>query len=232
MKMECCGGTLDPPNGPKHATWCLTAEAKRLLRTIVNKATNVPVTINFDQTKVIGEATVYEDGRTEIVIVPSERSKPFYDSIRDGVLTGFSLSYSLHIPRLNVEELDLSDLTSVEDDAMMRYLRDNPPIRRPVTKIQQGARMSQKEQSIRLYRAAALVEAYVKSKLEKTDPVPEFDTYLVWFCYILGGWKALVSTSLPDGMYYEVTYNAAAGETYLDAYKKFDNVRYSDQDQV
>ena len=30
-------------------------------------------------------------------------------------------------------------------------------------------------------------------------------------------------TTLPDGMYYEVTYNGDKKEVYLDAYKKFEN---------
>lgn len=80
----------------------------------------------------------------------------------------------------------------------------------------------------RIAKAISLVDAYIKTNLEKTDPVPEFDVYVVWFCFILGGWKALVSTSLPDGMYYEVTYNKEKGETYLDAYKKFANVCFPD----
>ena len=33
----------------------------------------------------------------------------------------------------------------------------------------------------------------------------------------------MISTSLPDGMYYEVTYNKQKDEFYFDAYKKFDN---------
>ena len=68
---------------------------------------------------------------------------------------------------------------------------------------------------------------YVKEKLEKTDTHVEFheeDVYIVWFCYILGGWKALVSTLLPDGMYYEVTFDKNKNLVYLDAYKKWDNV--------
>jgi hypothetical protein len=36
------------------------------------------------------------------------------------------------------------------------------------------------------------------------------------------------STTLPDGMYYEVTYNGEMKETYLDAYKKFNNILVSD----
>jgi len=82
----------------------------------------------------------------------------------------------------------------------------------------------------RIVRAIALVEAYIKSRLEKTDPLPAFDVYIVWFCYILGGWKALVSTTLPDGMYYEVTYNKDREETYIDAYKKFESICIPDSD--
>lgn len=76
-------------------------------------------------------------------------------------------------------------------------------------------------------KARRAVFAYVKQRLEKTDTHVTFDydeVYVVWFTYILGNWKALVSTTLPDGMYYEVTYNSAKEEIYLDAYKKFDNV--------
>lgn len=52
------------------------------------------------------------------------------------------------------------------------------------------------------------------------------DVYVVWFCYILGGWKALVSTNIADEMYYEVTYNVKKDELYLDQYKKVHNVVY------
>lgn len=78
-----------------------------------------------------------------------------------------------------------------------------------------------------LTKALDLTYTYVSSHLEKTDTHVSFgsdDVYIVCFCYILGGWKALLSTALPDGMYYEVTYNAQKKETYLDAYKKFENI--------
>lgn len=73
--------------------------------------------------------------------------------------------------------------------------------------------------------AIGIVKAYVLSNLEKTDPRPDFEVYVVWFAFTLGHWKALVSTSLSDGMYYEVTHNTASDEIYLDAYKKFQNVK-------
>ena len=49
------------------------------------------------------------------------------------------------------------------------------------------------------------------------------NVYLVWLSKTLQNWKALVSTDLPDGMYYEVTFNGDKNEAYLDAYKKFEN---------
>lgn len=48
--------------------------------------------------------------------------------------------------------------------------------------------------------------------------------YVVWFTYILGGWKALMSTTRPDGLYYEVTHNASNRETYVDTYSKTSNI--------
>ena len=66
---------------------------------------------------------------------------------------------------------------------------------------------------------------YVKTHLDVTDDVKVSidDIYVVWFCKTLQNWKALVSTTLPDGMYYEVSYNGDKKEIYLDAYKKFEN---------
>ena len=49
------------------------------------------------------------------------------------------------------------------------------------------------------------------------------DVYVVWSCKTLGNNKALLSTNVPDGMYYEITYNGAKQEAYFDAYKKWEN---------
>jgi hypothetical protein len=76
-------------------------------------------------------------------------------------------------------------------------------------------------------KARRLVFEYIDLRFDKSDPEVKFtigDVYVVWFCKTLQNWKALVSTELPDLMYYEVTYNGDKKETYLDAYKKFDNV--------
>lgn len=47
--------------------------------------------------------------------------------------------------------------------------------------------------------------------------------YVVWFAYILGGWKALCSTDIPDGRYYEVTYSKEKNVAFLDVYVKVEN---------
>lgn len=67
---------------------------------------------------------------------------------------------------------------------------------------------------------------YVLKHVDVTDDVNITidDIYVVWSVKALQNWKALISTTLPDGMYYELTYNGDKNELYLDAYKKFDNV--------
>ena len=72
-------------------------------------------------------------------------------------------------------------------------------------------------------KAKEIVRGYALEHLDKTDSVPEFDVYVVWNAYVLGNIKAMLSTTLNDGMYYEVTYNGAKDEIYFDAYKKFEN---------
>lgn len=67
------------------------------------------------------------------------------------------------------------------------------------------------------------VRKYVEEHLDKSDSKVDFDVYVVWSCKTLNHWKALVSTTLYDGMYYELTFNGFMLELYLDAYKKFEN---------
>lgn len=75
-------------------------------------------------------------------------------------------------------------------------------------------------------KAKELVADYTNKHLDVTDNVPKVlpsDVYVVWYSKTLQNAKALLSTSLPDGMYYEVTYNGNKDEMYFDAYKKFEN---------
>lgn len=80
-------------------------------------------------------------------------------------------------------------------------------------------------------RAKKLVFDYLKPQLKETEKALidlDSDIFVVWFCKTLQNWKALVSTTLPDGTYYEVTYNGEKRVTYLDVYKKFNNVAVLD----
>lgn len=70
-----------------------------------------------------------------------------------------------------------------------------------------------------------LVEDYYNGNVEKTDnfQITEDNIFIVWSCKTLQNNKALVSTSVSDGMYYEITYNGDKDEVYFDAYKKWEN---------
>ena len=81
-----------------------------------------------------------------------------------------------------------------------------------------------------LKKAKQLVVNYYNSRVEITDDfeITEENVFIVWFCKTLQNWKALVSTTVSDGMYYEITHNGDKHETYLDAYKKWENVKIED----
>ena len=70
------------------------------------------------------------------------------------------------------------------------------------------------------------VAEYTNSHMDKIDgkQITVQYVYVVWSCKTLQNSKALLSTTVPDGMYYELTYNGDKHELYLDAYKKFQNI--------
>ena len=69
---------------------------------------------------------------------------------------------------------------------------------------------------------------YFNNKVEITDnkKITEEDVFIVWSCKTLQNNKTMISTTISDGMYYELTYNGDKQELYLDAYKKWENVCY------
>lgn len=72
-------------------------------------------------------------------------------------------------------------------------------------------------------KAIEIVRKYIADHLDKSDEMPFFEVFVVWKCKALQNWKYLLSSTLFDGMYYEMTYNGDKKEWYLDAYKKFEN---------
>ena len=69
------------------------------------------------------------------------------------------------------------------------------------------------------------VAQYANEHMDKTDgkQITEDDVFIVWMCKTLQNSKAMVSTTLFDGMYYELTYNGDKKQLDLDAYKKWEN---------
>lgn len=56
------------------------------------------------------------------------------------------------------------------------------------------------------------------------------DVYIVWFCETIQNWKALVSTDVVDGVYYEVTHNGDQNETYVDVYHRSQHIVVGDEE--
>ena len=73
--------------------------------------------------------------------------------------------------------------------------------------------------------AIACVRDFVDSTINKGQYPDGLDykVYIVACSYILGNEKYWISTTIPDGKYYEVTYNATKGEMYLDVYVRVHN---------
>ena len=78
--------------------------------------------------------------------------------------------------------------------------------------------------------AKARVYEMALASLCPTDDLSMFtinDVYIVTHAFILKNQKAMVSTTLKDGKYYEVTYNEATSEMYVDQYVKVQNKTYN-----
>lgn len=69
---------------------------------------------------------------------------------------------------------------------------------------------------------------YFNNRSEKTDKfeITSNDVYVVWYSKSLQNHKALLSTTVSDGMYYEITFNGDKSEMYFDAYKKWQNIKF------
>ncbi len=74
--------------------------------------------------------------------------------------------------------------------------------------------------------AKKAVADYYNARVDATSKaaITAENVYIVWMVKALQNNKALLSTTVPDNMYYELTYNGDKNEAYLDAYRKWENV--------
>ena len=82
------------------------------------------------------------------------------------------------------------------------------------------------EKDFRELAIKAIVD-YFNSEADCTDKngkITADDVFIVWECKILQNNKAMLSTTVSDGMYYEFTWDGDSNQGYLDAYKKWKNM--------
>ncbi len=81
------------------------------------------------------------------------------------------------------------------------------------------------DNGIFIEKCKKLVADYANQHPDKSDQkeIDTEDVFVVWQCKTLQNNKALLSTNLFDGMYYELTFNGDKSEIYFDAYKKWEN---------
>lgn len=68
-----------------------------------------------------------------------------------------------------------------------------------------------------------IVKKHIVEHLDMSDVGISFDIYIVWKAKVLQNWKYLISSTLVNGLYYELTYNGDKKEWYLDSYMKIEN---------
>ena len=92
-----------------------------------------------------------------------------------------------------------------------------------------GAASERRERMLERFRQ--MVADYYNDHADATDArrITTDDVFVVWSCKTLQNWKALLSTTVPDLMYYELTYDGDKQRTYLDAYRKWENVTIPDE---
>lgn len=177
------------------------------------------------RTKRIGFVRLYKDGKYEIGLEQSRMPYVLYASIIEGLCDGFNIQPNIiqakRSQSVGKEEFGPSISETSSQEEILEAVRVS------TESAKKGNIPTRVVEETFQEKALRLVYEYIKARLEKTDKHYTFsqdEVYVVWFCKTLQNWKALISTTLPDGMYYEVTYNGTNCETYIDAYKKWDNV--------
>lgn len=70
-----------------------------------------------------------------------------------------------------------------------------------------GIPFSTEDESVDYPRKAKFcVLQHHNTEMRDEEPLQYNEVYVIWFAYVLGNWKAILSTSRPDGRIYEVSY--------------------------
>ena len=74
------------------------------------------------------------------------------------------------------------------------------------------------------FREACIFAVSCYYNMELMSPLDTDDVFIVWQCKTLQNFKAMASTNISDGRYFEITYNGDKQELYLDVYTKEQNI--------
>lgn len=75
-----------------------------------------------------------------------------------------------------------------------------------------------------LLAKSALLEYYNTCMNDQKDEITLNDIFVVWFSKVLRNWKAMISTTRQDDLYYELTFDGEKNQLYIDVYLKKKNV--------
>ena len=130
-----------------------------------------------------------------------------------------------------VEKVDRSDLGGKSDpfayvlDIISEMYKElQKSVYKEKEKKEMGANCVKADNDVRLKMAKAAVVAWYNEH-NAPSTIGMEDVYIVWFCKVLQNWKALAGTHHGDGMYYEITFDGDKDCAYVDAYKKWQNVK-------
>ena len=75
-----------------------------------------------------------------------------------------------------------------------------------------------------LEKCKEIVKDYeIKNNFIKNDNIPEFRVFETWYCKTSQNQKAILATTLFNGMYYECTYDGDKSELHFEVYRKFED---------
>ena len=140
------------------------------------------------------------------------------------LIVGIPLIFKYKSFKNDLEEARLA-LTSTDKTPVPAYRPIIPKRKHGITHDNTRKRVKSMNEKDFLEWCKKEVVRYTNKHLDKSDnkKITSDDVFMVWCCKTLQNNKALLSTTLFDGMYYECTYNGDNQEMYIDVYKKWEN---------